>query len=112
MRRILLSCIALFLFGCASASFTPSPSAGLRPAYDGEVRVLRAFPAEETYEHLGVVLVTGRDFSSEEDMIELMVQIAAEHGANAIILQGKPIKVRTSTGRQSKMASTAIWQAP
>ena len=89
----------MMLFACASSLFTPSPGAGLRPSYDGEVRVLKSYPDEGTYKHLGVVLVTARDFSNEANMIELMVQIAARRGANAIILQGKAIKVRTTSGR-------------
>lgn len=112
MRWVLVGLLALILFGCASSSFIPSPSADVRPVFDGEVKVLRSYPAEGTYEHVGVVLVTGRDLSDEKDLIALMVKIAAERGANALIVQSKPIKVRTTSGSQLKMAGTAIWQAP
>ena len=102
----------VLLNACASSSFAPTPSASVRAAYDGEVKVLRSYPAEGTYEHLGIVSVTGRSLSDENDLIELMVKIAGERGANAIIVQGKPVKVTTSTGEQLKMAATAIWQTP
>ena len=104
-------CCAL-VNACASSSFAPTPSAAGRPAHDGEVKVLRSYPAEGTYEHLGIVSVTGRSLDDEESLIELMVDIAAERGANAIIVQGKPVKVLTSGGEQLRMAATAIWQTP
>ena len=103
---------ALLLNACASSSFAPTPSAAARPAHDGEVKVLRSHPVEGTYEHLGIVLVTGRSLDDEESLIELMVEIAAERGANAIIVQGKAVKVITSGGEQLRMAATVIWQTP
>ena len=111
VRAALVGLFAVFLLNaCASSSFTPTPSATARPAYDGEVTVLRSYPADGTYEHLGIVSVTGRSLDDEESLIELMAEIAAERGANAIIVQGKPVKVITSGGEQLRMAATAIWQ--
>ena len=107
VRAALVGLFAVFLLNaCASSSFTPTPSATARPAYDGEVTVLRSYPADGTYEHLGIVSVTGRSLDDEESLIELM----AERGANAIIVQGKPVKVITSGGEQLRMAAPAIWQ--
>ena len=83
---------------CARPGMCIGSSAAARPAHDGEVKVLRSHPAEGTYEHLGIVSVTGRSLDDEESLIELMVEIAAERGANAIIVQGKPVKVITSGG--------------
>ena len=102
----------LLLSACASSSFSPTRGASPRPPFDGEVTVLHSYPPEGTYVHLGIVLVTGRSLADEQDLIELMVEIAAEHGANTIVVQGKPVKVVASSGEQLKMAATAIWQAP
>ena len=112
MRAVLVVILTLLLNACASSTFTPTPSASARVAFDGEVKVLTSYPAEGTYEHLGIVSVTGRTLADEQDLIELMAEIAAQRGANAIIVQGKAVKVAASTGEQLKMAATAIWQTP
>ena len=75
----------VLLNACSSSSFAPTPSAAVRPAYDGEVKILRSYPAEGTYEHLGIVSVTGRSLAEENDLIELMVDVAAERGANCLM---------------------------
>ena len=109
MRPVLAAVMTLALLSaCASSSFTPTPSAQPRPAYDGVVKILTTYPPEGSYEHLGIVSVIGRGASDEASLIELMAEVAAGRGANAIIVQGKPIEVDD----QLKMAATAIWQEP
>ena len=113
MRSVIAAVFGLALLSaCASSSFAPTPSANPRPAYDGEVTILTAYPAEGTYQHLGIVSVIGRAKSTEENLLELMVEVAARHGANTIIVQSKPIKVVTTGGEQLRMAATAIWRGP
>ena len=111
MRNWLITLLAaLVLSACASSEFNRTPSAAARAPYDGPVEVLWNYPGAGTYEHLGIVSVTGRTLSDEPELIEIMSEMAAEYGANAIVVQGKPVEVRTMRGTQTKMAATAIWR--
>ena len=113
MRRVLATLLTgLMLGACSTVEFTPTPSTPARAPHEGIVKVLRTYPPEGTYEHLGIVHAIGRALADEQDLLELASEVAAEHGANAIVVQGKPVIVRSNSGTQTRMAVTAIWQEP
>lgn len=106
--RALLLALA-FLGGCTTVEFTPTPSAGRYPPFEGRVEVLEVFPGAASYQHLGTVSVTGRTFSNDARLIDALATEAAEHGANAIVLQGPKVQTKQTAGHtQTKMAAAAI----
>ena len=105
----LLLAASLLLAACTTPEFTPTASATARPPYEGTVAVLRKLPAGD-YEVLGTVIVTGRAYATERNMLEILVEEAAKHGANTVVVQGKAIKVQTTYESQTRLAGTLVWQ--
>jgi hypothetical protein len=109
IRITLVMAFVLMLASCSTLEFTPTLSAALRPPYDGEVAVLHKLPSG-SYEVLGTVIVTGRAYASEQNMLELLVEETAKHGANTVVVQGKAIEVQTTYEAQTRLAGTLIWR--
>ncbi len=97
MFRFVFVSIILLIGGCANAEYTPTPGAARYTAYGGEVQVLSGFPAEGSFERLGILVAKGVRLSEKEDLIEKLKKEAADRGANAIVLQGD-VKIRRGSG--------------
>ncbi len=108
MRCIALIACAHLLAGCATSEFRES-QAPKYPPYEGRVELLESRPAPGSYELLGVVMVRGVGFTSDERMYNQLKALAAERGANAVIPQGE-IKNRRNTegGEERRLAGYAI----
>ena len=97
MIRLILVSMVLLTGGCANAEYTPAPGAAHYAAYRGEVKVLSGFPAEGSFERLGILVAKGVRLSEKEELIEKLKKEAADRGANAIVLQGD-VKIRRGSG--------------
>lgn len=106
--------LLLLLGGCAGAEFTPAPGAGSYPTHEGEVRILSEFPAEGSYERLGILIASGVKLTSKEELIENLTAEAARRGADAIVLQGD-VKILRGMGGGSikkKLGAFALKTKP
>ena len=107
LRRLILL-ISLLLVGCASSEFTQSGARAYRP-YSGEVAVLGQLPPGGGYERVGVVVVSGVEYTPERVMRTQAIEEAAERGANAVVFQG-PVRIVGYRGSKPirKLAAWAI----
>ena len=94
MTRLAALILVTILSACETTGFNPAPGAPAYPAYSGEVNVLPAFPPEESYDSVGIVIAYGVYLSEKEDLIASLKTEAAKRGANAIVLQGD-VKIRS-----------------
>jgi hypothetical protein len=83
-----LAAAMLFLVaGCATVRFTPTGESF--PAHSGTVKILKAYPTDAGYSEIGWVSADG-DFNTPwSELLGLMQKEAANHGANAIVLEEK-----------------------
>ena len=107
-RRVLVLVLAAFLGACTTTEFSRNRSAEKRPPFEGRVVVLERLPSSG-YEVIGTLIITGRAYATKQNMLELLVEEAADHGANGVVLQGEPIKVQSTYGEQTKFAGTLLW---
>lgn len=110
VRVCMLLALAACLAGCTSpARFTPSGSSQEFPPYEGEVRVLERMPNSGQFERVGVVVVEGVQLTADAAMVDSVREKAAEHGANAVVMQG-PIRVTKDSagGVKKTLAAWAI----
>ena len=108
LARVFIVVLLLLLNACTTTEYTQNRNVTKRAPFDGQVTVLQTLPSSD-YEVLGTLIVTGRAYANEEDMLELLVEQAAEQGANAVALQGKPIEVQTTGGLETRLAGTLLW---
>lgn len=111
MHRLLHSCAAaLLLAGCASSGFTPSGERTFEP-HGGAVQVLEQLPPQGSYHLVGIVTVSGVALTSDERMMRQAKELAADHGADSIVLQ-RPIRDRPAGdgGEERTLAAYAIRQ--
>ena len=77
--------VLLIAAGCATVRFTPTGES--YPPHAGRVKSLKAYPTDSSYEEIGWVSADG-DFNTPwSELLGLMQQEAATHGANAIVLE-------------------------
>ena len=81
--------LALLLAACTDAKFTQTPTAQSFPPWEGEVQVLEQMPRGGSFDRVGVVVVTGPEYISDERLRKRLLDQAADQGANAIVYQGK-----------------------
>ena len=102
-----LAAMLLALTGCASSTFTATPSTAPQAAWAGEVRVLPRMP-DDAHILVGTLVARGGLGVDEADLIERILEDAAAAGANAVVMQGK-MRTRASTdGELSELAAWAL----
>jgi hypothetical protein len=107
---LLLAAAVAVIGGCASpAKFQPATGAENLPPYEGEVKILENLPAPNQYKRVGVVTVEGVLLTKEEEMVAAIKELAAEKGANAVVMQS-PVKVSRNQdgGTKKRLAAWAI----
>ena len=107
--RIPVICtLVALLAACAEDEFRASGLDSF-PPHEGPVQVLAQLPQPGSYDLVGVVVVRGVGFTSDERMFEQLRAMAAERGADAVIPQG-PIRNRPKTegGEERRLAGYAI----
>ena len=107
---LLLAVIMAVLGGCTSpATFQPALGSEKFPPYEGEVKILENLPAANQYKRVGVVTVEGVLLTKDSNMVAAIKTLAAEKGANAVVMQGpvKSIK-KPDGGTQKRLAAWAI----
>ena len=108
---LLLAAAVAVAGGCASpAKFQPATGAENLPPYEGEVKILENLPAPNQYRRVGVVTVEGVLLTKEEEMVAAIKELAAEKGANAVVMQS-PVKVSKNQdgGTKKRLAAWAIY---
>jgi outer membrane protein OmpA-like peptidoglycan-associated protein len=75
--------VILALYGCATATFVKTGTT--YPPYNGDVKILDTPLDGVNYEVIGIVSVDGA-LDTQYDLIKLMQKVAAQNGANAIIM--------------------------
>ena len=88
MPRVFVLFLILFIGGCTSVEFNPTPGAPSIGAYKGEVKLLDRLPAPGRYQRLGVLIARGPRLSEPAELIEDLKTEAAKRGADTIVLQG------------------------
>lgn len=90
MKHVYLIIITIIvnvsLYGCTTVNFLKTDKT--YPPYNGDVTILY-MPLEGTnYEVVGVLTVDGL-WDTQEDLVKLMQKVAAQNGANAIVMCSK-----------------------
>lgn len=112
MKQVVLAMLAtiVLLYGCSTAHFMKAGSTAY-PPYDGEVRVVDVPLEGVDYELIGIVSV-GRPWDTRyDDLVKLMQEVAAENGADAIILCRDKTCLKISD-QDSSLAAPAIRMRP
>ena len=107
---MLVAAAMAIISACASpAKFQPALGAENLPPYEGEVKVLENLPASNQYKRVGVVTVEGVLLTKEVEMVAAIKNLAAEKGANAVVMQA-PMKVTKNPdgGTKRRLAAWAI----
>lgn len=87
VAAFLAAAALLVTAGCATVRFTPTGET--QPRHDGSVKILKAYPEDGAYDEIGWVSADG-DFNTPwSELLGLMQNEAASHGANAIVLEEK-----------------------
>jgi OOP family OmpA-OmpF porin len=84
VMTILTIIVILALYGCATANFFKNGSTTY-PPNNGDVKILDMPLEGVNYEVIGIVSVDG-PLDTQYDLIKLMQKVAAQNGANAIII--------------------------
>jgi len=107
---LLVTMLMVVMCGCTSpANFQPTLGAEALPPYEGKVKVLENLPASNQFKRVGVVTVEGVLLTKESNMVAAIKETAAEHGANAVVMQSqmKVSKLPDGSTRR-KLAAWAI----
>lgn len=112
MRNMAVLLGALVLAACAGVEFNPAPNAKDYGRYRGEVSVLEAFPPEDRFERIGIVIVRGAGLADKETLLNRARAEAAKRGANAVVLQGEVKVRRTASGGEEKLLGVFALRVP
>lgn len=88
MKHVVLTMITIIvilaLYGCTTGNFLKNGNTTY-PPYNGDVKILDTPLEGVNYEVIGIVSVDG-PLDTQYDLIKLMQKVAAQNGANAIII--------------------------
>ena len=108
MKHVVLITIIviLALYGCTTVNFVKTGSMTY-PPYNGDVKILDVPLEGVNYEVIGIVSVDRPWGTQYDHLIKLMQKVAAQNGANAIILCGNKDFLQTGN-RDSTSVAPAI----
>jgi hypothetical protein len=107
---LLAAMLMVVVSGCTSpAKFQPTLGAEALPPYEGKVKVLENLPASNQYKRVGVVTVEGVLLTKQSNMVAAIKEKAAEHGADAVVMQSQMKVTKLPDGNtRKKLAAWAI----
>jgi hypothetical protein len=93
--------LSLLITACSSVKVEFEKSGKTKyPEYKSEVKVLEKAPSEK-YIKIGQLHAEGYLIDTEEDIIDKLKDKAAEHGANAIIMEPDSLKTEIKVGMEN-----------
>lgn len=93
VRSMVTILVMATLAGCTTTRFMNIGDTTY-PPYDGEVQVIDVHPEGVEYEVIGIVSVGGPWETSHEQLLQQVKEVAAQHGADAVMLCSEKICFR------------------